>query len=108
MGNLRVLAGIRYQALRPSPEVSHIRGMVERLNRTFREEFWVYYEEEVDLDTMNFHLKGWTEKVYNRKRPHWSLGRGALGGAERYWTCGVSHMMWTYTELCRTSPSMVT
>jgi len=60
---------------------------VERLNRTFREEFWVYYEEEVDLDTMNFHLERWTEKVYNRKRPPWSLGRGALGVPERYWTC---------------------
>jgi hypothetical protein len=74
MGNLRVLAGIRYQALRPSSKISHIRGMVERLNRTFREEFWVYYEDEVDLVTMRFHLKRWTEEVYNRKRPHWSLG----------------------------------
>ena len=36
LGNLRVLAGIRYQALRPSSKISHIRGMVERLNR-FRE-----------------------------------------------------------------------
>jgi hypothetical protein len=36
---------------------------------------------------MRFHLKRWTEEVYNRKRPHWSLGRGALGGAERCWTC---------------------
>jgi len=44
-------------------------------------------EEEVDLDTMNFHLERWTEKVYNRKRPPWSLGRGALGVPERYWTC---------------------
>jgi putative transposase len=36
-----------------------------------------HFEEEVDLDTMNFHLERWTEKVYNRKRPHWSLrGRG--------------------------------
>jgi len=87
MGNLRVLAGIRYQALRPSSKISHIRGMAERLNRTFREEFSLHYEEEVDLDTMNFHLERWTEKVYNRKRPHWSLGRGALGVPERYWTC---------------------
>jgi transposase InsO family protein len=74
MGSLRVLAGIRYQALRPSPKVSHIRGMVERCNRTFREEFWAHYEDEVDLVTMRFHLKRWTEEVYNRKRPHWSLG----------------------------------
>jgi len=48
--------------------------------------FSPYYEEEVDLDAVNFHLKRWTEEVYNRKRPHWSLGRGVLGGAERYWT----------------------
>ena len=37
LGNLRVLARIRYHALRPSSKVSHIRGMVERCNRTFRE-----------------------------------------------------------------------
>jgi hypothetical protein len=46
-----------------------------------------YSEDEVDLATMRFHLKRWTEEVYNRKRPHWSLGRGALGGAERHRTC---------------------
>ena len=33
MGNLRVLAGIRYQALRPSSKISHIPEVVERLNR---------------------------------------------------------------------------
>jgi putative transposase len=48
--------------------------------------FSPHYEDEVDLVTMRFHLKRWTEEVYNRKRPHWSLGRGALGGAERHWT----------------------
>jgi hypothetical protein len=91
MGNLRVLAGIRYQALRPSSKISHIpewwNGSIAsgRVLRSF--------EEEVDRDTMNFHLERWTEKVYNRKRPPWSLGRGALGGAERYWTFRVSHMM---------------
>jgi hypothetical protein len=37
LGNLRVLARIRYHALRPSSKISHIRGMVERCNRTFRE-----------------------------------------------------------------------
>jgi len=95
MGNLRVLAGIRYQALRPSSKISHIPEVVERLNR-FREDSR-YYEEEVDRDTMNFHLERWTEEVENRKRPHWSLGREALGGAERYWTFRVSHMIWTYT-----------
>ena len=52
-----------------------------------REEFWAHYEDEVDLVTMRFHLKRWTEEVYNRKRPHWSLGRGALGVPERHRTC---------------------
>jgi len=60
--------------------------MVEWCNRTFREEFWAHYEDEVDLATMRFHLKRWTEEVENRKRPHWSLGRGALGEAERHRT----------------------
>jgi hypothetical protein len=41
--------------------------------------FSPHYEDEVDLVTMRFHLKRWTEEVYNRKRPHWSLGRGVLG-----------------------------
>jgi len=36
--------------------------------------FSPHYEDEVDLVTMRFHLKRWTEEVYNRKRPHWSLG----------------------------------
>jgi len=72
--------------------------MVERLNRTFREEFWVYYEGEVELDTMRFHLERWTEEVYNRRKLHWSLGRGALGVPERHWTFRVSHMMWTHTR----------
>jgi len=30
--------------------------MVEQLNHTFREEFWVDYEDEVGLATMRFHL----------------------------------------------------
>jgi transposase InsO family protein len=46
--------------------------MVERLNRTFREEFWCS-DDEVDPKTIRFHLERWI-KVYNRKRPHWSLG----------------------------------
>ncbi|WP_369018247.1 integrase core domain-containing protein [Thermatribacter velox] len=47
---------------------------MERLNRTFCEEFWNYYHDAVDLETMQQHLKRWTEEVYNKKRPHWSLG----------------------------------
>ncbi|WP_427366074.1 integrase core domain-containing protein [Candidatus Caldatribacterium saccharofermentans] len=90
-GSLRVLAGIRYQALRPSSKVSHIRGVVERLNRIFREEFWCS-DDEVDPETMKFHPERWI-KVYNRKRPHSSLGRGALGKAERCWISWVSRMM---------------
>jgi phage shock protein C len=31
-------------------------------------------------------LERWTEEVYKRRRPHWSLGRGALGVPERHWT----------------------
>ncbi|MBC7217657.1 MAG: transposase [Candidatus Caldatribacterium sp.] len=63
------------------------------MNRTFREEFWAYYDDAVDLKTMRDHLKRWTEEVYNRRRPHWSLGRGPLGVPEGYWNCRVSHMM---------------
>jgi len=44
-------------------------------------------EDEVDLGTMRFHLKKWTEEVENRKRRDSSLGRGALGGAEKHRTC---------------------
>ena len=36
--------------------------------------FHCFFKDKVDLATMGFHLKRWTEKVYNRKRPHWSLG----------------------------------
>ncbi|MBC7218013.1 MAG: transposase [Candidatus Caldatribacterium sp.] len=56
------------------PRSPKLNGVVERLNRTFREEFWAYYDDAVDLKTMRDHLKRWTEEVYNRRRPHWSLG----------------------------------
>ncbi|MBC7218044.1 MAG: transposase, partial [Candidatus Caldatribacterium sp.] len=61
------------------PRSPKLNGVVERLNRTFREEFWAYYDDAVDLKTMRDHLKRWTEEVYNRRRPHWSLGRGLPG-----------------------------
>jgi len=63
--------------------------IVERCNRTFREGSLVLW----------FHHKKRTEEVEKRKRRDSSLGRGALGGAERYWTFQVSHMMWTYTPV---------
>jgi hypothetical protein len=44
-------------------------------------------EDEVDLGTMRFHLKRWTEKVENRKRRDSSLGIEALGGTEKHRTC---------------------
>jgi len=31
--------------------------------------FSLHYEKEVDLATMRFHLKRWTEEVYNRGKP---------------------------------------
>jgi hypothetical protein len=63
-------------------------GLIESLGR----DSW-YSEDEVDFETVRFYPKRWTEKMYNRKRPHWSLGRGALGVPERHWTFQVSHMM---------------
>jgi hypothetical protein len=63
--------------------------IVERCNRTFREGSLVLW----------FHHKKRTEEVEKRKRRDSSLGRGSLGGAERYWTFQVSHMMWTYTPV---------
>jgi len=62
--------------------------------------FSPHYEDEVDLDTMRFHRKKWTEEVENRKRRDSSLGREALGGAEGHRTFRVSHIMWTYTPGC--------
>jgi len=52
----------------------------------FALESLIYFKEDVDPETMRFHRKKWTKGVENRKRPHSSLGREALGGAERHWT----------------------
>ncbi len=66
------LYGLKLFVLPPySPKLN---GTVERLHRTFREEFWAYYEGEIDLKTMNAHLQYWTKEVYNKRRPHWALG----------------------------------
>jgi len=64
--------GIKLFCLPPrSPKLN---GVVERLNRTYREEFWSCYEGDVRLDAMRPELKRWTSKVYNDFRPHQSLG----------------------------------
>jgi len=54
--------------------------MVERCNRTFREEFSLS-SREVDRDPMNFHLKRWIE-VEHRTRPHWSVRERSLGRSQ--------------------------
>ncbi|WP_427365685.1 AAA family ATPase [Candidatus Caldatribacterium saccharofermentans] len=68
--------GIKLFVLPPrSPKLN---GVVERLNRTFREEFWAYCGDEVDLETMRFHLERWTEEVYNRRKLYRSSKEGTL------------------------------
>ncbi|MBE3520330.1 MAG: transposase family protein [Firmicutes bacterium] len=64
--------GIRLFTLPPrSPKLN---GVVERLNRTFREEFCACYDGELTLEAMRPALKRWTSEVYNQLRPHQSLG----------------------------------
>ncbi|MGB9791294.1 MAG: integrase core domain-containing protein [Thermacetogeniaceae bacterium] len=68
--------GIKLFCLPPrSPKLN---GVVERLNRTYREEFWECYEGEINLEEMRRELKRWTFEVYNRVRPHQSLGYMSL------------------------------
>ncbi|KUK36016.1 MAG: hypothetical protein PWP44_1761 [Thermacetogenium sp.] len=54
-----------------SPKLNRI---VERLNRTYREEFWECYEGEANLGEVRRELKRWTIEVYNQVRPHQNLG----------------------------------
>lgn len=64
--------GIRLFALPPrSPKLN---GVVERLNRTFREEFWACYDGGLTLEEIRPALKRWTSEVYNQLRPHQNLG----------------------------------
>jgi len=64
--------GIKLFCLPPrSPKLN---GVVERFNRTYREEFWSCYEGDLRLDEMRPQLKRWTSNVYNNFRPHQSLG----------------------------------
>jgi putative transposase len=63
--------GIRLWVLPPhSPKLN---GHVERMNRTFREEWWEGYEGEVDVVSMQGAGRA-GEAVYNMIRPHQSLG----------------------------------
>jgi len=55
------------------PHSPKLNGQVERMNRTFREEWWECYEGETDLLTMQ-HAGRAGETVYNAIRPHQALG----------------------------------
>lgn len=64
--------GIKFFCLPPrSPKLN---GGVERLNRTFREEFWACYDGECNLGAMRSALRKWLADVYNKMRPHQKLG----------------------------------
>jgi len=54
------------------PHSPKLNGHVERINRTFREEWWECYEGETDLPTMQGAGRE-GETVYNGVRPHQSL-----------------------------------
>ena len=55
------------------PHSPKLNGQVERMNRTFREEWWECYEGETDLLTMQGAGRA-GETVYNAIRPHQALG----------------------------------
>ena len=55
------------------PHSPKLNGHVERMNRTFREEWWECYEGETDLPSMQ-HAGHEGETVDNEVRPHQSLG----------------------------------
>ncbi|MDQ2784895.1 MAG: integrase core domain-containing protein, partial [Chloroflexota bacterium] len=55
------------------PHRPKLNGHVERMNRTFREEWWQCYDGETDV--LNMQEAGREgETVYNVVRPHQSLG----------------------------------
>lgn len=55
------------------PHSPKLNGHVERMNRTFRAEWWECYDGETDVSAMQ--AAGWEgERVYNEVRPHQSLG----------------------------------
>ena len=55
------------------PHSPKLNGHVERMNRTFREEWWECYEGETDVPTMQGAGRE-GEEVYNAIRPHLALG----------------------------------
>jgi len=55
------------------PHSPKLNGHVERMNRTFREEWWECYEGETDLPSMQASGEE-GETVYNEVRPHQALG----------------------------------
>ena len=55
------------------PHSPKLNGHVERINRTFREEWWEGYEGEVDVLSMQAAGRE-GERVYNTIRPHNALG----------------------------------
>ncbi len=55
------------------PHSPKLNGHVERMNRTFREEWWECYDGETDLLTMQGAGRA-AEAVYNEVRPHQALG----------------------------------
>jgi len=64
--------GIRLFVLPPrSPKLN---AHVERAQRTYKEEFYAWYDGALDLPSLNQALRRW-ESVYNTVRPHQSLGR---------------------------------
>jgi transposase InsO family protein len=64
-------AGIALWVLPPhSPKLN---GHVERMNRTFREEWWECYEGEIDVPSMQ-HAGRDGAAMYNEVRPHQALG----------------------------------
>ena len=55
------------------PRSPKLNGRVERLNRTFREEFWERYDGDLDLPPLRAALREW-ETASNHARPHQALG----------------------------------
>jgi transposase InsO family protein len=56
------------------PRSPKLNGCVERAQRTHKEEFYAYYDGDMDLKNLNRAFRPW-ERVYNTIRPHHSLGR---------------------------------
>jgi transposase InsO family protein len=55
------------------PRSPKLNGRVERLNRTFREEFWERYDGPLELAPLQAALRE-AERAYNHVRPHQALG----------------------------------